>query len=109
MIAAVAGPGGFVPADADYAALVEQRAAIRATTHAVNNSLSVLRLTADLLRQQAIPPDEAAETIGAEVARAQALLSALRASIDPPRAFDRDGPIGLDRPPSNDQDRPIGA
>ena len=68
--------------ETENAALIEQRATIRVATHAVNNSLSVLRLTADLLRLQAVSPDQAAEAISVEVARTQALLSASRASID---------------------------
>ena len=48
------------------------------TMHELNNVLSVVQLTADLLDRDAVPADQASETIRQQVQEAVRLVEALR-------------------------------
>ncbi len=59
----------------------ELQVTIDGIAHEINNSLSVLRLTADLLRQQAIDPVEAGTAVRDEAVKAAGLVKRLRSTL----------------------------
>ena len=61
--------------------LDDLQATIDGIAHEINNSLSVLRLTADLLRQQAIDPVETGTAVRDEAMKAAGLMERLRSTL----------------------------
>ena len=51
---------------------------VKQAVHALNNSLSVLRLTADLLDQQIVEPPPAAQTMRKELSEVVKIMETLR-------------------------------
>ena len=65
-------------ATAAQASLESLRTEVKQTVHALNNSLGVLRLTADLLDQQIVEPPAAAQTMREELAEVVKIVETLR-------------------------------